>query len=69
MSASKKYKSSETATEIIHQQDTENINSNRFRKSADYFGPSTSAAAAAAQQQLKQINPGLEDVLLWVNRI
>ena len=48
MSASKKYKSSETATEIIHQQDTENINSNRFRKSADYFGPSTSAAAAAA---------------------
>lgn len=50
MSASKKYKSSETATEIIHQQDSENINSNRFRKSADYFGPSTSAAAAAAAQ-------------------
>ncbi|XP_065367431.1 cullin-4A [Calliphora vicina] len=46
MSASKKYKSSETATEILHQQDTENIN-NRFRKSADFFGPSTSAAAAA----------------------
>lgn len=46
MSASKKYKTSETATEILHQQDTENIN-NRFRKSADFFGPSTSAAAAA----------------------
>lgn len=46
MSASKKYKS-ETATEILHQQETENIN-NCFRKSADIFGPSTSAAAAAA---------------------
>lgn len=46
MSASKKYKS-ETATEILHQQDTENIG-NCFRKSSDLFGPSTSAAAAAA---------------------
>ncbi|XP_005176013.1 cullin-4A [Musca domestica] len=46
MSASKKYKS-EIATEILHQQDTENIN-NCFRKATDLFGPSTSAAAAAA---------------------
>lgn len=51
MSASKKYKS-ETATEVHRQQDTENLNANRFRKSADYFagsngGPSTSAAAAS----------------------
>lgn len=52
MSASKKHKSSETATDILHpQQDTENINNtnNRFRKTADFFGPSTSSAAAAAQ--------------------
>ncbi|XP_073810981.1 cullin 4 [Musca autumnalis] len=46
MSASKKYKS-EIATEILHQQDTENIN-NCFRKATDLFGPSTSAAAAAS---------------------
>lgn len=63
MSASKKYKTSETATELLHQQDTENINNNtnnRFRKSADFFGPSTSAAAAAqSNQQLVQPNSGL----------
>lgn len=54
MSASKKYKS-EIATEILHQQDTENIN-NCFRKATDLFGPSTSAAAAAAASSSSSVS-------------